>query len=409
MRLDQSSMDISTLVDKIRSGEIDLQPDFQRKQVWSEGKKRRLIDTVLRRWYIPAIHLVVNDDFDKEEVLDGQQRLRAILDFVDGKFAIDGTTEPEDSDILLLHGLRYDHLPNAVKSRFRRFTINTVRLRDYRPEEPGELFFRLNQLTALTAAEQRNALVGTTRNQIRRIANEFEEKTDGFFFGFSNARMNLDDILSRLAVTLESGTLSAKITASTLERRYRTGEPFADTITYSIKRSTDFLASIIVNFGASARLNKASMFSWLFFIIDYRFYDDASSIGRVADFFMKFESARGATYEHDLQEFSSEKRYSYDFRPNSHSALDEVLRLFNDRASSRVNDVTSIQIRDMAMNVAYAIMTSFNAVMQARFSYRYDAINYLISQIEHLPKDVSERVFSEGFLAKQWESHRAEG
>src|SRR5438874_2076714 len=141
MRLDQSSVDLSTLVQKIERGEIDLQPDFQRGQVWSESKKKRLIDTILREWYIPAIHIVVNDELDKEEVLDGQQRIRSILEFVADKFPIDGRIEPEDNRIVALDGLKYSQLPDAVRSRFKRFAITTVRLRDYRPQEPGELFF----------------------------------------------------------------------------------------------------------------------------------------------------------------------------------------------------------------------------------------------------------------------------
>src|SRR5437868_1275306 len=110
MRLDQSSMDISTFVEKIRSEEIDLQPDFQRGQVWPEPKKKRLIDTILRGWYVPAIHLVVNDDLDREEVLDGQQRLQAILEFVDDKLRVDGSIEPFDDDINALNNLTYSRL-----------------------------------------------------------------------------------------------------------------------------------------------------------------------------------------------------------------------------------------------------------------------------------------------------------
>jgi hypothetical protein len=203
MRLDQSSVDLSTLADKIEKGELDLQPNFQRGQVWSEAKKKRLVDTVLRQWYIPAIHIVVNDALDKEEVLDGQQRIRSIIEFMRDQFAVDGNIEPHDENIVRLDGLTYSSLPDQVRSKFRRFAITTVRLRDYRPEEPGELFFRLNQLTALTAAEQRNALIGEPRNQIRVLSDALEERVGDRKLGFSNARMNYDDVLSRLAMALE--------------------------------------------------------------------------------------------------------------------------------------------------------------------------------------------------------------
>ena len=122
MRVDQSSTDIISLVDKIRTGRLDIQPHFQRGQVWTESKKVRLIDSILREWYIPAIHIVVNDDLDKEEVLDGQQRIRAILSFMDDHFSIDGALEPPDGRILDLDGMRYSDLPARVRARFNNFS-----------------------------------------------------------------------------------------------------------------------------------------------------------------------------------------------------------------------------------------------------------------------------------------------
>jgi uncharacterized protein with ParB-like and HNH nuclease domain len=70
-----SDPDIETIVGRIKSGELDLQPDFQRGEVWPDSKKRRLIDTILREWHVPPIHVVENSGSYTQEVLDGQQRL----------------------------------------------------------------------------------------------------------------------------------------------------------------------------------------------------------------------------------------------------------------------------------------------------------------------------------------------
>ena len=53
MKLTPSEPDIRTIVERIDRGDIDLQPDFQRQEVWSTSKKKRLIDTILRGWSIP--------------------------------------------------------------------------------------------------------------------------------------------------------------------------------------------------------------------------------------------------------------------------------------------------------------------------------------------------------------------
>jgi hypothetical protein len=77
MKLAPWEPDLRTIVDRIDGDDIDLQPDFQRQEVWSTSKKKRLIDTILRGWSIPPIHLVVTAD-NRMEVLDGQQRLTVV-------------------------------------------------------------------------------------------------------------------------------------------------------------------------------------------------------------------------------------------------------------------------------------------------------------------------------------------
>ena len=198
MRLLPSDPDLQTIVRRIEDGVIDLQPDFQRGEVWSIAKKKRLIDSVLRNWHVPPIHVVITDG-GIQEVLDGQQRLVSIRDFVRGLFPVDGNIEPFDESIKHLDGKRYGTLPTDVRNEFDQFTIRVFRLVDYRPEEPGELFYRLNQLTNLTAAEQRNAFFGPVRKQIKDLVQLIEARPDfERRIGFSNARMSYDDVLARI-------------------------------------------------------------------------------------------------------------------------------------------------------------------------------------------------------------------
>lgn len=403
MILDQSSVDISTLVDKINRQEIDLQPDFQRGQVWSDSKKRRLIDTILRGWYVPAIHIVVNDDLDKEEVLDGQQRLRAIMEFINNVFAIDGNIEPVDDSVRALDGLRYNELPDAVRSRFRRFTINTVRLREYKSAEPGELFFRLNQLTALTAAEQRNALIGEPRNEIRRLAERLEDHLSGRSIGFSNARMNYDDTLARLAIALETEKLQEKVTAASLEKRYRIGLGFDPSVLSSMEWACDTIIHFIDDNGSFAKLNRASLFSWLYFVIDHKEQIPSLFYREFSDFFGAFEAAR-TTHSFLSLVIENKDRTLYD-RLSGTPAGQECIDIFNDRASSRVNDVSSVLLRDLSLNASLAIAVGFEV---ADFDpSTKNLIQQSIESLSQMPSDVADRSVAESSLAKKWEGRRA--
>ncbi|MFP5849763.1 DUF262 domain-containing protein, partial [Salmonella sp. 741265066_PST] len=62
MKVRSTDLDLSTIYNRIKNEQIDLQPDFQRGEVWTSSKKKLLIDTILREWQVPPIHVILNDD-----------------------------------------------------------------------------------------------------------------------------------------------------------------------------------------------------------------------------------------------------------------------------------------------------------------------------------------------------------
>ena len=164
MKINISEPDLGTLVKRIEKGVIDLQPDFQRGDVWATPKRKKLIDSILRGWQIPPIHVIRQDEF-LLEVLDGQQRLRAIFGFFNNEFPISGKFEPVTEELKNLHGKYYHDLPDNIKRKIDFYSIRILEVYDYKAGETGELFNRLNQSLNLTAAEKRNAQVGETRNR----------------------------------------------------------------------------------------------------------------------------------------------------------------------------------------------------------------------------------------------------
>ena len=90
---------ISDVNDWQRAGRLELQPDFQRREVWSPAAKIMLIDTVLRDVPMPKMFLwnELIAGSTHRRVIDGQQRLSAILGFLRDEFGLDapyaGSTE----------------------------------------------------------------------------------------------------------------------------------------------------------------------------------------------------------------------------------------------------------------------------------------------------------------------------
>lgn len=377
MRLLPSDPDIETLVGRIEDGSLDLQPNFQRGEVWSVPKKQRLIDSVLRDWHVPPIHVVV-DQSNRHLVLDGQQRLVAIRDFVNGEFQVDGQIQPSDSEIAALNGLTYTQLPEEWRRRFNQFTLRLFRITDYKPSEPGELFFRLNQPAALTAAEQRNAFFGDTREQVKQLVSRMQAKGFGpRFWGFSNARMAYDDIIARTCLILEYGSLKKKITAAALADRYRNGESFSLDVERQLGEALDLFTGIALTEDFSPAFNKATAQTWLVFAASLvrhaRPHADKSFLGH---FLKAFSSHRllwplgGGIPDHGF-ELISETFGS--------AAIDSLLHVYEDRSTSRVADTSSVSLRD------FVIWIHFWSFVRSHPSYSI-SITPQLSLIEKMVK-----------------------
>jgi hypothetical protein len=346
MRLESWDPDLQTLFSRIESGDLSLQPDFQRGEVWGNVKKKRLIDTILRQWHIPPIHVVVDPETAKLEVLDGQQRLAAIRDFMRDEFSIDGSCKPLDDGILQLDGLLFSELPADFRRRFTHYSLRTIRVSDFSPEEPGELFFRLNQPTSLTSAEQRNAFYGIARKQVKSLVSSFEEfGINDSLLGFKNSRMAYDDVIARALYTLHVGTLRKKVTASTITDIYRSNERFSD-------KSVDRLMSALEVFGEAAsrkqsgKFNKATFYSWLLFICRLSRRASSFDISALGDFLVSFEYSRSIV---GGNERSSVYSIAYAWLLEDRGVWEQLFLIFNDRAASRVADVSSVLLRDLIM------------------------------------------------------------
>lgn len=342
MRLLPSDPDIETIVSRIKSGDIDLQPDFQRGEVWSKNKKQRLIDSILRDWHVPPIHVIEDVHSRKQEVLDGQQRLVAIRDFIEGEFALDGMIEPIEFDLEMHHGMKYWDLPDAMRRRFNQFTIRLFRIVDYKPGEPGELFFRLNQPTSLTGAEQRNAFFGPIRSQIKNLVETLDYlNLDKDFLGFSNSRMAYDDVLARVALTIERGSLEVKVTSSDLIELYRSESPLHSNTISLLSAAIHMLAELRLMGGCPIKFNKATLSTWLLFIVRCEL--------RGTHWF-------DAVAMYDFMSFFSRKQlYGALEQANFLGSIDiySLFSIYESRSSSRVADVSSVILRDAIIWVLF--------------------------------------------------------
>lgn len=84
---------ILEIFQKIKDKKLILDPNYQRREIWKDDKKTAFIESLYMEIMIPPIYVVEipGDDLlseNKYEVVDGKQRLTAILDFINGKLVL---------------------------------------------------------------------------------------------------------------------------------------------------------------------------------------------------------------------------------------------------------------------------------------------------------------------------------
>ena len=146
----------------------NLSPEYQRRLRWNNEKKSRLIESLLMNIPIPPVFLY-DTRAAKLEVLDGQQRINAIVEFLSDKLELEKLKIWPD-----LNGRTYAKLPPAVRRGLERSKLSAVTLQTEAIKSKGsqidlraQVFDRLNTGgEKLNPQELRNCLYSGTFNKL---------------------------------------------------------------------------------------------------------------------------------------------------------------------------------------------------------------------------------------------------
>ncbi len=132
---------VSDIYNWVKDKSLEVNPDFQRRNNWPLSSKRYLIDTILRGLPIPPIYVrTVSDPRTKtqyREVVDGQQRIRTIREFMDGEIRLSKESNEFSS-------LSYSDLEDDVQRAFMSYLIPVQQLFDADDKTVLSIFNRLN-------------------------------------------------------------------------------------------------------------------------------------------------------------------------------------------------------------------------------------------------------------------------
>jgi hypothetical protein len=130
---------ISALLPMLKE-QIRLNPDFQRRDRWTEAQQSRLIESLIMNVPIPPVFLG-EDEYGHYVVLDGRQRLTAIKRFLENVLKLRQLDVWNE-----LNGKTFSDLVKRGEEKFflRRFIPAVVILKESSPQVKYDVFDRLN-------------------------------------------------------------------------------------------------------------------------------------------------------------------------------------------------------------------------------------------------------------------------
>jgi len=238
MRTESKTKSIGDLNELFKNSILTVNPEYQRGVVWTKAQKKRLIDSIFRDYELPLIYLhhkvdnIAGIRREVFEIVDGQQRLTAISDYVEGAFKLfDPKKEKSEAKFpnFLIErdcpwgGKFFHELSGETQECFLDRKLSLVYIETEDENEVRDMFIRLQAGSALNAQEKRDAMPGGMTDFILRLGGKPQiTRYPGheFFPKLMKSRPDSDRGKTRL--------LAAQITMLLLHQKNAPGKQFPD-------------------------------------------------------------------------------------------------------------------------------------------------------------------------------------
>ncbi|AYY80104.1 DUF262 domain-containing protein [Proteus vulgaris] len=338
LKRDSNSINIASFWEGFSLGKFNFDPPYQRDSVWDEEKQSFFIDSILRNYPIPPIflHQKIDDDTGKItfEVVDGKQRLTAIVNFIQGK--ITSASEENDDE---LTGVFFSDLSISkyaeVKKLFWRYQMPIEYIDTEDEKIIDSIFDRLNRNgERLNGQELRNAKYHDTDFYKKIVEYSQLEYWQKLLKHVDKKRMEDKEFVSELIFTiLENEVIGAtQEIIDDLYEKYcqsniKINEAFA-----VFENVTDYLVTMDIDF----KDHKASGVSHLYGIFNYALHCSNNQIP-VKEASEKLSAFLDSLWKKDTQEGEElRKEYRKTMSSSTKSKtqrsrrIDVLLNLLND-------------------------------------------------------------------------------
>jgi hypothetical protein len=128
-------------------------PEYQRdSSQWDIPKKSLFIESLINNLTVPPLIAYPEDDSDTRterwQIVDGQQRITTIKEFIDNEFALAKEDQVEYAENVapIIQGKRFADLPGEMQKQIERYTLNFILLpKNLQLQMRLEIFRRINE------------------------------------------------------------------------------------------------------------------------------------------------------------------------------------------------------------------------------------------------------------------------
>jgi len=243
MIINANSYSVAELAQMIDRRELLVNTDYQRGGgIWPEGPASYFIDTILENYPFPKIYLYEflnkSDRNVRKEIVDGQQRIKTIMRFVNNEFALRGESR--------FAGKTFANLDTEDQERFLSYPVSVDVIRSAEPAEILQMFRRMNAFTLpLNEAEKRHS---SFLGAFKWFINELADHLGSFLIEYGVlskrqiVRMADAELLSEVILAFEEGVVSTSpASLRNLYRRHDDHLAFAGEYEDRIKSCFEFI------------------------------------------------------------------------------------------------------------------------------------------------------------------------
>lgn len=202
---------LKDLIDNYENGNINLNPPYQRGDIWTLPAKKKLIESIKLKYPLPAF-FIYNTPDGKYEMVDGQQRTRTIIGYSKGLYPDTNKHTIDQTD---------------KKFFYQDYKIAVFIITQADNNEVEDFYYRVNKFgTKLNRPEILKAQYANTplQNLVERISDSPQFESLELFTKSTLNRLNDLDFIGEILTLVRFGITDKKITVD----RFYNDESFSE-------------------------------------------------------------------------------------------------------------------------------------------------------------------------------------